>query len=78
MRTLARRGSVHSVGNQIGVGKESDIYVVADEEGQQICCKIHRCAGFGRANLSIAAEAAFVLSDLVGYHFETSRAKEIT
>lgn len=43
MRTLARRQSVYSVGNQIGVGKESDIYVVANEEGHQICCKIHRC-----------------------------------
>ncbi|KAG8944153.1 hypothetical protein FRC03_002149, partial [Tulasnella sp. 419] len=42
MRTFSKRGSVHSVGNQIGVGKESDIYVVADEEGNQMVLKLHR------------------------------------
>jgi RIO kinase 2 len=30
------------VGNQIGVGKESDIFVVADEQGVQRVLKIHR------------------------------------
>jgi len=30
------------VGNQIGVGKESDIFVVADESGKQRVLKIHR------------------------------------
>ncbi|EJD55601.1 RIO1-domain-containing protein [Auricularia subglabra TFB-10046 SS5] len=42
MRTLSKRESVHSVGNQIGVGKESDIYVVADAEGKQCVLKLHR------------------------------------
>lgn len=42
MRTFAKRDTVYSVGNQIGTGKESDIYVVADEEGTQNCLKIHR------------------------------------
>ncbi|TFK77036.1 RIO1-domain-containing protein [Pluteus cervinus] len=42
MRALSKRGSIHSVGNQIGVGKESDIYVVADEEGNELVMKIHR------------------------------------
>lgn len=36
------RGSVSSFGNQIGIGKESNIYVVADEEGTPICLKLHR------------------------------------
>ncbi|KAH6574658.1 hypothetical protein BASA62_002368 [Batrachochytrium salamandrivorans] len=40
--TLAKRGSVYSVGNQIGVGKESDIYIVANEEGDQRVIKIQR------------------------------------
>jgi RIO kinase 2 len=31
-----------SVGNQIGVGKESDIYIVANGDGQQLCLKLHR------------------------------------
>ena len=63
LKTLSKRGSVFSVGNQIGVGKESgkscivnkinpknlqkensgiDIYLVADEEGNQNVLKIHR------------------------------------
>ncbi|KZT40090.1 RIO1-domain-containing protein [Sistotremastrum suecicum HHB10207 ss-3] len=42
MRALSKRNSIHSVGNQIGVGKESDIYVVADEEGKQMVLKLHR------------------------------------
>ncbi|EJD03870.1 RIO1-domain-containing protein [Fomitiporia mediterranea MF3/22] len=45
MRALSKRDSMYSVGNQIGVGKESDIYVVADEEGKQMVMKIHRRLG---------------------------------
>ncbi|KAF8642333.1 hypothetical protein AX16_009602 [Volvariella volvacea WC 439] len=42
MRAFSKRGTMHSVGNQIGVGKESDIYVVADEGGDERVLKIHR------------------------------------
>ncbi|KAJ2392022.1 Serine/threonine-protein kinase rio2, partial [Coemansia sp. RSA 2559] len=35
LKTLSKRGSVVSVGNQIGVGKESDIFVVAGEDEEQ-------------------------------------------
>ncbi|TDL28729.1 RIO1-domain-containing protein [Rickenella mellea] len=42
IRALLKRDSISSVGNQIGVGKESDIYVVGDAEGKQIVLKIHR------------------------------------
>jgi len=42
LHTLMKRKSAYSVGNQIGVGKESDIYVVADETGKQRVLKIHR------------------------------------
>ncbi|KAJ3172590.1 hypothetical protein HDU88_005919 [Geranomyces variabilis] len=42
LRTLSKRGSIYSVGNQIGVGKESDIYIVADDEGNQRVLKLHR------------------------------------
>ncbi|KAL7285176.1 RIO1-domain-containing protein [Trametes coccinea BRFM310] len=42
MRALSKRDSVYSVGNQIGVGKESDIYIVADKEGQEMVLKLHR------------------------------------
>jgi RIO kinase 2 len=42
MRTLSKRDTMHSVGNQIGVGKESDIYVVADSEQKEMVLKLHR------------------------------------
>ncbi|KAI0257553.1 RIO1-domain-containing protein [Lactifluus subvellereus] len=42
MRALSKRDSVYSVGNQIGVGKESDIYIVADAEGHEMVLKLHR------------------------------------
>ncbi|KAK5132410.1 hypothetical protein LTR08_009093 [Meristemomyces frigidus] len=34
--------SVYSLGNQIGVGKESDIYITASPEGRQLVLKLHR------------------------------------
>lgn len=37
-----KHGTIYSVGNQIGVGKESDIFVVADKTGRQFVLKIHR------------------------------------
>ncbi|KAJ7786394.1 RIO1 family-domain-containing protein [Mycena metata] len=42
MRAMSKRDTMHSVGNQIGVGKESDIYIVADAEGQEMVLKLHR------------------------------------
>ncbi|OZJ02302.1 hypothetical protein BZG36_05065, partial [Bifiguratus adelaidae] len=42
LKTFAKRGTVYSVGNQIGVGKESDIYIVADEEERQMVLKLQR------------------------------------
>ncbi|KAJ4301610.1 Serine/threonine-protein kinase rio2 [Kalmusia sp. IMI 367209] len=37
-----KSSTVYSVGNQIGVGKESDIFVCANETGKQQVLKIHR------------------------------------
>jgi RIO kinase 2 len=42
LKTMTKRGSVASVGYQIGVGKESDVYIVADDGGQQCVLKIQR------------------------------------
>ena len=39
---MTKRDTIYAVGNQIGVGKESDIYVVADKEGTNLCLKLHR------------------------------------
>ena len=42
LHTHTKGKTVFSVGNQIGVGKESDIFVCANEEGRQLVLKIHR------------------------------------
>src|SRR5271170_3783014 len=42
LHALQKQNAVYSVGNQIGIGKESDIFVVADETGEQRVLKIHR------------------------------------
>lgn len=42
LRALCTRGVVGSVGNQIGVGKESDVYVGGDPERNDLCLKFHR------------------------------------
>ncbi|KAJ8469439.1 hypothetical protein ONZ45_g16884 [Pleurotus djamor] len=42
MRAMSKRDTLASVGNQIGVGKESDIHIVADSEGKEMVLKLHR------------------------------------
>jgi RIO kinase 2 len=42
LHTHQKSSTVYSVGNQIGVGKESDILVCASETGKQLVLKIHR------------------------------------
>jgi RIO kinase 2 len=42
LHTHCKASVVYSVGNQIGVGKESDIVVCASETGKQLVLKIHR------------------------------------
>ncbi|GAB7352475.1 hypothetical protein MBLNU459_g2883t1 [Dothideomycetes sp. NU459] len=42
LNTHRKTDTVFSLGNQIGVGKESDIYVVASPAGTRLVLKIHR------------------------------------
>lgn len=42
LRALCSREVVGSVGNQIGIGKESDVYVGGDPELNDLCLKFHR------------------------------------
>lgn len=42
LKTLVSRGVCSYVGNQIGVGKESDIYIVANDDNQEMVLKLHR------------------------------------
>lgn len=42
LKVLTQRGTISSFGNQIGVGKESNIYIVANDEETSLCLKLHR------------------------------------
>ena len=42
LKVFVARGLIAGVGRQIGVGKESDIYLVNDDEGRRYCLKVHR------------------------------------
>ncbi|XP_022824712.1 serine/threonine-protein kinase RIO2 [Spodoptera litura] len=42
LKVLTNRKVIASFGNQIGVGKESNIYTVADEDRNPLCLKLHR------------------------------------
>lgn len=42
LKVLTNRGSITGFGNQIGVGKESNIYTVTDGEDNPVCLKLHR------------------------------------
>lgn len=42
LHSLTKRNILSSFGNQIGVGKESNIYIVANSEGEECCLKLHR------------------------------------
>ncbi|XP_008280221.1 serine/threonine-protein kinase RIO2 isoform X1 [Stegastes partitus] len=51
LKTLCSREVVFSVGNQMGVGKESDIYIVAGPNGDQYALKLHRLGRTSFRNL---------------------------
>lgn len=51
LKTLSARQVVESIGNQMGVGKESDIYIIADGKGQQFALKLHRLGRTSFRNL---------------------------
>ncbi|XP_041957898.1 serine/threonine-protein kinase RIO2 [Alosa sapidissima] len=51
LKTLSSRDVITSVGNQMGVGKESDIYIVANSEDEQFALKLHRLGRTSFRNL---------------------------
>uniref|UniRef100_A0A8C7WWS8 Serine/threonine-protein kinase RIO2 n=1 Tax=Oryzias sinensis TaxID=183150 RepID=A0A8C7WWS8_9TELE len=51
LKTLCSREVILSVGNQMGVGKESDIYIVANPNGDQYALKLHRLGRTSFRNL---------------------------
>ncbi|KAJ4942021.1 hypothetical protein JOQ06_011891 [Pogonophryne albipinna] len=51
LKTLCAREVLISVGNQMGVGKESDIYIVASPNDEQYALKLHRLGRTSFRNL---------------------------
>ncbi|XP_012719037.2 serine/threonine-protein kinase RIO2 [Fundulus heteroclitus] len=51
LKTFCSREVILSVGNQMGVGKESDIYIVASPDGEQYALKLHRLGRTSFRNL---------------------------
>eukprot|EP00062_Callorhinchus_milii_P008589 gi/632951447/ref/XP_007891299.1/ PREDICTED: serine/threonine-protein kinase RIO2 [Callorhinchus milii] len=51
LKTLSSRSVINSVGNQMGVGKESEIYIVASEDEVQYALKLHRLGRTSFRNL---------------------------
>ncbi|KAI8906802.1 RIO1 family-domain-containing protein [Gorgonomyces haynaldii] len=51
LKTFSKRDTVVSVGNQIGIGKESDIYIVCDGNGIQRVLKIQRLGRLSFRNI---------------------------
>ncbi|XP_077378969.1 serine/threonine-protein kinase RIO2 [Festucalex cinctus] len=51
LKALSARDVIASVGNQMGVGKESDIYIVANQDGEQYALKLHRLGRTSFRNL---------------------------
>jgi len=42
LRNLFQRGIVSAIGDKIGIGKESDIYIACNAQGKQVVLKFHR------------------------------------
>ena len=42
IKSLFAKGAIIGIGRQIGVGKESDIFEVVNEEGETLALKLHR------------------------------------
>lgn len=42
LKTMLKRGHISGVGRQIGVGKESDIFLVVNDAGEEMALKLHR------------------------------------
>lgn len=42
LKAMRDRGALSAVGNKIGVGKESDIYLCTNDEGEDLILKLHR------------------------------------
>ena len=59
---MMKRGNVVSVGRKIGVGKESDIYIVQNEEGEELALKLQR---LGRISFRAIKQVYSLLRDRV-------------
>lgn len=62
LRAMMKRGNIVSVGRKIGVGKESDIYLVQNEEGETLALKLQR---LGRVSFRAIKQVLFLLTNIL-------------
>lgn len=51
LKAMVSRGSISAVGNKLGVGKESDIYLVVNDEEEELVLKLHRLGRISFRNI---------------------------
>ncbi|MCS7117597.1 MAG: hypothetical protein NZ957_02265 [Thaumarchaeota archaeon] len=67
---MLRRGIIASVGGEIGVGKESDVYVADTPEGERVSLKLYRA---GRVSMTKYRRTRDVPSELGSYLAASTR-----
>lgn len=70
LRAMLRRGIVASVGNVIGVGKESDVYAADTPEGERVSLKLYRA---GRLSMTRYRRTRSLPSELGSYLAASTR-----
>ncbi|KAG5437474.1 hypothetical protein PCANB_000902 [Pneumocystis canis] len=53
LKSFSEKGDVYFIGDKIGVGKESDIYVVSNKTGQQMVLKMHKLGRISFRNVKL-------------------------
>ena len=62
LRSLMQHGAITEVGRKIGVGKESDIFVVRNSDEVELALKLHR---LGRRSFRNIIKVCYILSTLI-------------
>lgn len=70
LNVFRQRNVVSQVGNQIGVGKESDVFLVCNDDGERFVLKVHR---LGRTSFRSVAEKRDYSNGKVGNWIYLSR-----
>lgn len=65
LRAMVARGTIAGIGRQIGIGKESDIFLATGPNGEKLALKLHRLGRISFRNIKEVRRARGVLLPLV-------------